>query len=163
MGWSGAWKINLHARLEEPEEAYGILHKMLTDVSIHPNSEDSRVTPSFEGNQAIQGITAGIAEMLMQSHSGEISLLPALPSSWQKGAVTGLRARGGYDVDIAWNEGTLSKAVIKANYDGTCHLRTKTPVKISSSELAVPVEQIDESCISFIAKAGKTYIIENKY
>ena len=160
MGWSGAWKINLHARLEEPEEAYSIYHKMLTDVSIHPRAEDSRVTPSFEGNQAIQGITAGVVEMLMQSHSGELSLLPALPVCWKNGAVRGLRARGGYDIDIAWNEGALTKAVIKANYDGICRLRTKTPVKISSSGQKVTVETVDKSCVSFAVKAGKTYIIE---
>ncbi len=160
MGWSGAWKINQHARLEEPEEAYSILNKMLTDISIHPSSEDSQITPSFEGNQAIQGVTAGIAEMIMQSHSDEISLLPALPACWKKGAVKGFRARGGYDVNIAWNEGILTKAVIKANYDGTCRLRTKTPVKVSSSGSAIKVSVVDESCISFVAKAGKTYTIE---
>jgi alpha-L-fucosidase 2 len=77
--WAGRvpWKINQYARLEEPEAAYKILIPMLTDVSIHPRAEDSRITPSFEGNQGIQGITAGITEMLMQSRSGEISLLPA--------------------------------------------------------------------------------------
>jgi len=160
MGWSGAWKINLNARLENPETAYAIFHKMLADVSIHPYAEDSQITPSFEGNQAIQGITAGVAEMLMQSHSGEISLLPALPVYWQKGAVKGFRARGGYDVDIAWDKGTLTKAVIKANHDGICRLRAKTPVKISSSGKKIAVEKIDDTCVSFVAKAGQSYIIE---
>ncbi len=98
LGWSGAWKINLHARLEEPQPAYNILRNMLTEVSLHPRREDSRITPSFEGNQAIQGVTAGITEMLMQSHSSEISLLPALPKEWKNGGIQGLVARGGYNV-----------------------------------------------------------------
>ena len=163
LGWSGAWKICQFARLENPEKAYSIFHKMLADISIHPSAEDSNITPSFEGNQAIQGITAGVAEMLMQSHSGEISLLPALPSCWQKGAVKGFRARGGYDVDIAWDKGALTKAVIKANHDGTCRLRTKTPVKISSSKQPVKIETVDESCVSFVVKVGERYIIETVF
>ncbi|MDR0725588.1 MAG: glycoside hydrolase N-terminal domain-containing protein, partial [Prevotellaceae bacterium] len=160
MGWSGAWKINLHARLEESAEAYGILHKMLTDVSIHPREEDSRITPSFEGNQAIQGVTAGIAEMLMQSHSGEISLLPALPAQWANGAVAGLRATGGFDVNIEWKNGVLSKAVIKANYDAPCKLRTKTPVKISVDGKEVTTSSTNDNLIEFNAIAGKTYVIK---
>jgi alpha-L-fucosidase 2 len=160
MGWSGAWKINQHARLEEPAEAYHILHKMLTDVSIHPREEDSRITPSFEGNQAIQGITAGMAEMLMQSHSGEISLLPALPEQWKTGAVEGLRARGGYEVDIAWKDGILSKAVIKANYDNHCRLRTKTAVRILDGKKEVPYNRSGENFVEFDVKAGKTYRVE---
>jgi alpha-L-fucosidase 2 len=159
MGWSGAWKINQHARLEEPKEAYGILHKMLTDISIHPREEDSQITPSFEGNQAIQGITAGIVEMLMQSHSGEISLLPALPEQWQSGAVKGLRARGGFDVDLAWDKGALTKAVINANYDKPCRIRTKTPVKIFSAGKEINFTSLGENFVEFEAKAGEKYAV----
>jgi alpha-L-fucosidase 2 len=157
MGWSGAWKINQHARLEEGDEAYAILHKMLTDISIHPREEDSKVTPSFEGNQAIQGITAGIAEMLLQSHSGEISLLPALPEQWSDGAVEGLRAVGGYDIHIEWRKGTLSQALIKANYDAPCRLRTKTPVKILSEGRPVTTTSPATNLIEFDAHAGASY------
>jgi alpha-L-fucosidase 2 len=157
MGWSGAWKINLHARFEEPEKAYGILHKMLTDVSIHPSPEDSRVTPSFEGNQAIQGVAAGMTEMLIQSHSSELSLLPALPAQWKNGAVTGLRARGGFDVEIAWKDNVLTKAVVKAHYDKYCRLRTKSPVQVFSSGKEIKITSLGENLIGFEAKAGKEY------
>jgi alpha-L-fucosidase 2 len=157
MGWSGAWKINLHARLEEPAKAYDILHKMLTDISIHPREEDSQITPSFEGNQAIQGVTAGMAEMLLQSHSGELSLLPALPVSWSDGAVEGLRAKGGFEVGMAWSDGALSAAVIKATYDAPCRLRTQTPVKISSGGKSVEVSSPAENLLEFNARAGETY------
>jgi alpha-L-fucosidase 2 len=159
MGWSGAWKINQHARLEEPDEAYSILHKMLTDISIHPHRDDSQITPSFEGNQAIQGITAGIAEMLLQSHSGELYLLPALPKQWKDGAVEGLRARGGFDVSMEWNSDTLTKALIKANNSIPCRLRTKTPVKILSGGKEVKVSSIEENLLEFDATAGETYMV----
>jgi alpha-L-fucosidase 2 len=159
MGWSGAWKINQHARLEEPEKAYAILHKMQTDVSIHPSPEDSQISPSFEGNQAIQGITAGIAELLMQSHSNELSLLPALPEAWPAGAVSGLRARGGYEVDMEWKDKLLSKAILRTKYDRTCRLRTKIPVKVAVGGKKITVNKLDNNFIEFETQKGVTYTI----
>jgi alpha-L-fucosidase 2 len=159
MGWTSAWKINLHARFEEPEKAYHFLHKMVASVSGWPRPEDSRITPSFEGNQAIQGIAAGMTEMLMQSHSSELSLLPALPAQWKTGAVKGLRARGGFDVDIAWKDNALTKAVVKAHYDKYCRLRTKSPVKVFSSGKEVKITSLGENLIGFEVKAGKKYEI----
>jgi alpha-L-fucosidase 2 len=123
LGWSGAWKINLYARLREPERAEGILRRMLTDISLHPAKEDSDRVPSFEGNQAIQGVTAGIAEMLLQSHEGELDLLPALPKSWPRGSITGLRARGGFVVDLAWDRGELTTVRIRSTSGQQCVLR----------------------------------------
>ena len=158
-GWSGAWKISLHARLEEPEAAYAILHKMLADISLHPREEDSQISPSFEGNQAIQGVTAGVAEMLMQSHSGEISLLPALPRQWAKGAVKGFCARGGYELDFAWDNGALTKALIKPKYNKVCRLRTKTPVKVFAEGKEISVKTIESNMIEFEAKEGEEYLV----
>ena len=159
LGLFGAWKIGMYARLNETEKAYAILHKMLTEVSVHPYAEDSRVTPSMEGNQGVPTISAGIAEMLMQSHCGEISLLPALPEQWAKGAVKGFRARGGYELDIAWDHGALTKAIIRAKYDKTCRLRTKTPVKVFSEGKEIPVKTIEGNLIEFETKAGDDYVI----
>lgn len=157
QGWSGAWKINLHARLEEPEKAYGILRKMITDVSLHPQREDSRVTPSFEGNQGIQGITSGIAEMLMQSHSGEISLLPALPKQWVNGSIEGLRAKGGYDIDLSWENGKINKALILSRYDNNCKIRTRTPVKILCNGKSIKTNRPEKNVLQFDAETGKEY------
>ena len=155
----GGWKINLRARLEEPDKAYALLHTMLTDVSVHPYSEDSQITPSMEGNQGVQGITAGIAEMLMQSHSGEISLLPALPVQWKTGAVGGLRARGGYEIDMAWDDGTLSKALLRANYGQTCRLRTKIPVRVLEGNKEIICTSSEKNLIEFDVQQGKKYWI----
>ena len=123
LGWSGAWKINLYARLRDGDHAYDILRKMQTDISLHPAPQDSNRVPSFEGNQAIQGVTAGIAEMLLQSHEGEIDLLPALPKAWPSGSVSGLRARGGFIVDLAWEGGDLTRVRIVSTSGKQCALR----------------------------------------
>lgn len=157
LGWSGAWKINLHARLEEPQPAYNILRNMLTEVSLHPRREDSRITPSFEGNQAIQGVTAGITEMLMQSHSSEISLLPALPKEWKNGGIQGLVARGGYNVSIFWNDGMLTKAFIDSKFNNKCRIRTKTKAKILLDGKEIKTNSPELNVLEFNAEAGKTY------
>jgi len=157
LGWSGAWKINLHARLEEPQLAYNILIKMLTDVSLHPREEDSRITPSFEGNQAIQGVTAGITEMLMQSHSSEISLLPALPDEWKDGGIEGLVARDGYNVTIFWHGGKLTNAFIDSKFNNKCRIRTKTSAKILSDGKEIKTYSPELIVLEFNAEAGKSY------
>jgi alpha-L-fucosidase 2 len=123
LGWSGAWKINARARLGEGDHAHAILEKMLTEISIHPGKEDSDRVPSFEGNQGIQGVTAGMAEMLLQSHDGNLTLLPALPSAWPVGRVEGLRARGGFVVDLSWQNGALSRARIRSLCGSNCRLK----------------------------------------
>ena len=157
LGWSGAWKINLHARLEEPEAAYDVLKNMLTEVSLHPREADSRITPSFEGNQGIQGVTSGIAEMLMQSQSSEISLLPALPKEWNDGGIQGLVARGGYIVTIFWHDGKLTRAFINSKFNHKCRVRTKTDAKILSDGKEIKTDNPESNVFEFNAEAGKIY------
>jgi alpha-L-fucosidase 2 len=130
---------------------------MLTEVSLHPRQEDSRITPSFEGNQAIQGVTAGITEMLMQSHSSEISLLPALPDEWKDGGIQGLVARGGYNVSIKWHNGKLTKAIIESKFNNKCRIRTRTSAKILYEGKEIETSSPELNVLEFNAEAGKSY------
>ena len=94
--------------------------------------------------------------MLLQSHAGEIHLLPALPAAWPTGSANGLRARGGFTVDIEWRDGALTGAVVHASADGTCRLRTPGSIKVTCKGRAVASRQVEPAVAEFNVSPGKS-------
>lgn len=158
-GWSKAWKINFWARLLDGNHAYLMLKEQL-DVSTLSNLFDTHPPFQIDGNF---GGTAGIAEMLLQSHAGVIHLLPALPDAWPDGTVSGLRARGGYDVKIRWIRGRLLEADIKARFAGTCSVKSARLAEAPDIAVLEGPRQIPHTrtgdVITFDTQANQTYRI----
>ncbi|MFC7328055.1 glycosyl hydrolase family 95 catalytic domain-containing protein [Marinactinospora rubrisoli] len=156
-GWSRAWKINHWARLHDGDHAHRVLAGQLRESTL-PNLWDTHPPFQLDGNL---GATAGIAEMLLQSHLDAVDVLPALPRTWPTGTATGLRARGDITVDISWTDGHPTTVTLHTARNGTVHVRStlfQEPFTVTTAPLESPrFRRVTPTSIILETHAGATY------
>lgn len=154
-GWSRAWMIALWARLGDGDEAAMHVGEILR-TSTHDSLLDDHPPFQIDGNF---GATAGITEILVQSHAGELSLLPALPTSWSEGSIEGICARGGFEVSLTWASGLLTACTVRSKSGQNCLLNSKQTFAVFSHGEMIAKSKSASQPISFHTEKGETYSV----
>jgi len=155
-GFSRGWKMGLWARLYDAERAYRIFKGYIKEQA-YPQLFAKCFTPlQVDGSF---GVTAGITEMLMQSHEGTIDLLPALPQAWRKGRFDGVCARGAFELDMQWTEGQITRVELLSKKGQTCRINPRIKVKVFTGDKPVKCKTHKDGSIEFNTRAGQTYTL----
>lgn len=156
-GWCNIWRVLMRARLLDTDRAYN-LFKSYVSGNVLPSLLNSHPPFQIDGNY---GALAALAEMLIQSQNGELHILPSLPEPWKNGSVSGVHARGGYELSVSWNDGTLASATILSSHRGECRIRTSVPVEILRRNKVIARSKIDGEwyVTEFSAKRAKKYSV----
>jgi alpha-L-fucosidase 2 len=155
-GWDRAWRANVWARLHDGENAYTMLTHVLSGNTMENLWDSLNAGPPFQIDGGL-GMTAGMGEMLLQSHSGTLQLLPALPSAWPSGAISGIFARGNFKVDLQWQGGKLSRAEITSGSGLVCSVKYPGISTFNLSGGTKIVDNADQ--IHFSTTAGQVYVL----
>jgi alpha-L-fucosidase 2 len=167
-GWSMAWKVNFWARFLDGNHAFTMIRNQLTPArakgstmgggGTYPNLFDAHPPFQIDGNF---GCSAGISEMLVQSHDGSLHLLPALPDAWSRGSIRGLRARGGFEVErLDWENGKITEVVIKSTLGGNCRLRVPNALVGEAGVALTPARGINSNPFYQVEKVASPIISE---